>query len=275
MEKIKLICSDVDGTLIDSNGRISEADRAALHHAAVDLNIPFAIVSGRFRGGLDCILKQLDFDAAISCFNGLYVEMGGKVVRDAITDKAILGDVVPLIREYGCTPLLFSLDDWVMEDKNCWFDNQVKVCGFEGKTMRMEKALSSECDMNFYKILAKNTDHEKLEQLKRRFLEIGFSKLHAVFSSPNILEFLPMGTTKADTVDILAKYLGISTENVMAFGDYDNDIGMLQRAGFGVCMANGTDSTKAVSDYVTASNEDFGISKALEKLVFSTDSRCS
>lgn len=268
MTEIRLICSDVDGTLINSKGRISDIDRKALTYAACELGIPFAIVSGRFRGGLGCITSQLDFKAAISCFNGLYIEMDGKVVHDEVTSSSILLGVLPLIRSFGCTPLIFTLDSWVMEDRNIWYENQIRACGFEGRLMNLEEALSPDSGMKFYKILAKNTDHRILENLKSEFLKGGYPDLQAVFSSPCILEFLPKGTTKADTVDLLASYMHIGTENVMAFGDYDNDIGMLEHAGVGVCMANGTEATKAVADFVTLSNEESGIGHALEQLVF-------
>lgn len=268
MEKIKLICSDVDGTLINAQGQITTEDKKALSHAVKDLGLAFAIVSGRFRGGLGCIQRQLDFTAAMSCFNGLYIEMDGKAVQNSITDKSCLLEILPLIRGMGCTPVIFSLDDWVMEDKNIWYRNQIKACGFEGRFMNLEEALAPDYPMDFYKILAKHTDHQILENLKTEFLKLGSTKLDAVFSSPNILELIPRGTTKADTVDILARHLGITRENVMAFGDYDNDIGMLERAGFGVCMENGTAATKAVARYITASNEEGGIAQALEKFVF-------
>lgn len=270
MKQIKLICSDVDGTLIDSKGVIREGDKAALRRAVVDMGIPFAIVSGRFRGGMHPITSQLDFEAAISCFNGLYIEMGGEVVHNDITDKAVLLDILPKIRQFGCTPMAFSLDNYAMEDDDIWHEAQRKLCGLEGIIMNLDEAISREGGEAYYKILAKHKDRNVLEALSKSFereqeLHPG---LKAVFSAPNILEFIPKLTDKARTVDFMAEYLGISVENVMAFGDYDNDIGMIRRAGLGICMSNGTPAAKAAADYVTASNDDCGIAKALEKFVF-------
>lgn len=270
MKRVKLICSDVDGTLIDSKGVIRAADKAALRRAVVDMGIPFAIVSGRFKGGMHPITKQLYFEAAISCFNGLYIEMNGKVVHNAITDKAALLSILPKIRQFGCTPIAFSLDNYAMEDDGIWHEAQRKLCGMEGIIMNLDEAISREGGETYYKILAKHTDHNALDALAMSFEQEQelYPGLKAVFSSPNILEFIPKLTDKARTVDFMAEYMGISVENVMAFGDYDNDIGMIRRAGLGICMSNGTPAAKAAADYVTASNEECGIAKALEKFVF-------
>lgn len=270
MKPIKLICSDIDGTLIDSKGVIREGDKAAIRRAVVDMGIPFAIVTGRFRGGLKQITSQLDFDAALSCFNGLYVEMNGEVVHNETPDKAILLRILPKIRQFGCTPIAFSLNDYAMEDDDEWHEAQRRLCGLDGIIMNLDEAIAREGGEAYYKILAKHTDRHVLDSLLLSFEQEQELRpgLKAVFSSPNILEFIPSLTDKARTVDFLAEYMGIGVENVMAFGDYDNDIGMIRRAGLGVCMSNGTPAAKAAADYVTASNEECGIAKALEKFVF-------
>ncbi|MGP1419065.1 MAG: Cof-type HAD-IIB family hydrolase [Sphaerochaetaceae bacterium] len=270
MNQIKLICSDIDGTLIDSSGAIRADDKAALRRAVVDMGIPFAIVSGRFRGGMRPITSQLDFEASISCFNGLYIEMKGKAVHNDITDKAVLLRILPKIRQFGCTPIALSLDNYAMEDDGIWHEAQRKLCGQEGIIINLDEAISREGGEPYYKILAKHTDRNALDALSMSFEQEQelYPGLKAVFSSPNILEFIPKLTDKARAVDFMAEYLGISVENVMAFGDYDNDIGMIRRAGLGICMSNGTPAAKAAADYVTASNEECGIAKALEKFVF-------
>lgn len=264
--QIKLICSDVDGTLINSQGKISSLDKNAIERARVEFNIPFVIVSGRFRGGLGLIQNQLLHPAAISCFNGLYVEINGKVVKNTIIDNSYLLQVLPIIRKFNCVPVAFSLDGYAMEDANIWYEKQVAMCGFDGLLMPLEEAFAKQ---SFYKILAKSVNHEDLVKLNEAIVQTNIPQLTTVFSSPNILEILPAGTDKASTIDSLVNFLNIGYENVIAFGDYDNDIGMLKRAGLGVAMANAQDSVKEVANFITKSNEDSGIAFALDKFVFS------
>lgn len=268
MSEIKLICSDVDGTLIGRSGLVSERDKSALRRAVVGKGLRFALVTGRFRGGIGCITSQLDFPVAVSCFNGLYVECDGAVLHDRPTDKALLLGVLPLIRRFGCVPMVFSIDGWAMEDRSVWWDRQVAFCGFEGTLENLENVLSPSWPESYYKILAKHEDTSVLERLRDAFLAGSYPGMAVVFSSPNILEFVPAYADKGETVGVLTKKMGIKPENVIAFGDWDNDIGLLRSAGIGVCMANGTPAARAAADYVTLSNEEGGIAHALERFVF-------
>ena len=68
-------------------------------------------------------------------------------------------------------------------------------------------------------------------------------------------------------IHILAKHLGVKQEEVMTFGDAENDLDMIVYAGMGVAMANAFDEVKKAANYITDSNEDDGVAKAIEKFV--------
>lgn len=76
------------------------------------------------------------------------------------------------------------------------------------------------------------------------------------------------GSTKREGVERLAKMLGVKREEIVAFGDNSNDIGMLQWAGTGVAVGNAAESVQAAADMVTARNDEGGFAKALEKILF-------
>ena len=81
------------------------------------------------------------------------------------------------------------------------------------------------------------------------------------------IEINAVGVNKGTGLVNLGKMLGIRREEIMACGDGDNDIVMLKEVGFGVAMANAEEKVKAVADYITESNNDEGVAKAIEKFV--------
>ena len=105
---------------------------------------------------------------------------------------------------------------------------------------------------------------------KRFGLESYFAgKLYVTQSSFDILEFLHPAVSKGNALKTIAEDLGIAPEEIAAFGDNHNDIGMLQFAGLGVAMGNAHTEVKAAADYVTLSNAEDGVAVAIETLILS------
>ena len=78
---------------------------------------------------------------------------------------------------------------------------------------------------------------------------------------------MPLGTTKASALSRLAEILDIQPSEIMAMGDANNDIEMLQFAGLGVAMGNASDYVKSLADSITSSNEEDGVARAIEKYI--------
>ena len=112
---------------------------------------------------------------------------------------------------------------------------------------------------------------ETLIRTKRdEFERLYAGKLYVTQSSFDLIEFLHPDVSKGNALIKIAAHLGIKAEEVVAFGDNHNDIGMLRFAGLGVAMGNAHDEVKAEADYVTGSNADDGVAAAIEKLVLPT-----
>lgn len=105
----------------------------------------------------------------------------------------------------------------------------------------------------------------KRTELERHFV----GQLYVTQSSFDILECLHPAVSKGNALRTIAADLGIAPEEIMAFGDNHNDIGMLRFAGFGVAMGNAHEEVKAAADYVTSSNSEDGVAVAIEKLILS------
>ena len=91
--------------------------------------------------------------------------------------------------------------------------------------------------------------------------------IHAVQSSPYFLEITHPAATKSRAAAILAQRLGIDHEEIIAFGDSMNDLDLLQFAGMGVAVANAAPQVLAAADYITDTNENDGVAKALAELL--------
>lgn len=97
-------------------------------------------------------------------------------------------------------------------------------------------------------------------------MEKAFKRNFGCFSFRTILlEVVPCGIDKANTLGALLSHLNITREEVIAIGDGVCDVNMLQIAGLGIAMGHSQDSVKVCADYVTASNEEDGVAQAVEK----------
>ena len=92
-------------------------------------------------------------------------------------------------------------------------------------------------------------------------------KYEVIKTRNNLLEFMPKGITKAYGIELLARDLGITIDEVMAIGDEENDLPMIRYAGLGVAMANAVPLIKEAADVVTDSNEADGVATVIEKYV--------
>ncbi len=86
-----------------------------------------------------------------------------------------------------------------------------------------------------------------------------------------MLEILPNGASKGAALKTLIKDLGVSSESVMAIGDAENDIEMIQLAGIGVAVGNAGQAVKDAADVVVASNDADGVAEAVERYVLQTE----
>jgi Cof subfamily protein (haloacid dehalogenase superfamily) len=266
----KLICSDVDGTLVSHGGEISEENRSWIRRVVEERHIPFAIVSGRFRSGVTILQEQLGIPVALCCFNGAYVEVDGKcIVSEPITISQAKS-IVEIAKRYCIECIVFDRDQWYVAPDSEWYAAQYAMYKQKGRVGDLIELLDGwelsghPC----YKVIPKSRDPEKLALLRQAMECELSSQLHIFASSPVIIETARKNVDKANVIPVLSSYYHISSSQVMAFGDYDNDFGMLKAAGFPVAMGNGTDEIKRVACYVTDDNLHDGVAKAISHFFF-------
>lgn len=270
MEEIKLICTDIDGTLLNSEHKINEIDKLMIQRAWREKNIPIALVSGRFKGGLTFIQEELDIPCIYSSFNGCYVEWENKVIHENRITLDELRKVIPVVNQTGSTPEIFDLFDYFFNEKNYWSEQQIVMCGYPGIIGDLNKQIDKWENENFtpFKLLAKNNNPEQLEKTRRALLDLNIKSLSIVQSASFIIEISPSSANKGSTIKLLSDYFNIDKNQVMAFGDYNNDIEMLKQAGYSFAMGNANEEIKKIAKYETDTNNNNGIGKAINKYIF-------
>lgn len=266
--KYKLIAMDLDGTLNNDEKRITEKTKAALMDAQKQ-GIRLALASARPSPGLfkeRDILRLQDFGGILMSYNGgrLVDAATGETLFETAMDLQQTKQVLRFLETLPVTPILDDGKQFYVTDQNGYkvdyeCRNNNMVCSEVGN-------LADFLSFAPIKILM-SVLPEELSSIQKQIADFLPEELTVVQTAPFYLEVIPRRINKGQGIQDICAAIGISTEEVIAFGDAANDIPMLQAAGVGVAMGNATDAVKAEANYVTLSNNEDGIAAALEKFL--------
>ncbi len=274
-EDLRIVALDLDGTLLDSQKRLSEVNRAALEEASKRgaLIVP---TTGRFFGMMPPAVRDLPFVRYAITINGAQV-------YDREADTAIVREEIPLAMAREVMSLLDGYD--VIYD--CYRNNW----GWMNEAFKAKSA-DYATDAHYLKMIAEfrrgvpelkahlaatasEGDVQKIMLFTRLDAEPGatraiaeavaarFPQLKVTNSTWNNLEINIRTAHKGQALGRFAETLGLSLANCIAFGDGANDLTMVEAAGVGVAMANACPEVLAAADHVTDSNDADGVAAAL------------
>ncbi len=273
MAEIKLVAADMDGTLLDKERKITEYTQNVIRKA-VKAGVEFIPATGRAVNALPPEMKAMK-EIRYGIFSN------GATVYDLWENKVIY-------RHHFEIPRVLELIQFLRQ-----FDLMISV-SMNGQSYGERKAMENidyyELDENTREIIVgsrkvienleehlkdRNDTVEKMTLVFRSMEErknvwMALSQIEDVqFSSslPKNIEISPKGCNKGDGLSHLLEALGIKKEEAMACGDADNDKEMLEISGKAVVMENGLESMKAIADYITVSNQEDGVAKAMEKFI--------
>jgi hypothetical protein len=271
----KLIALDVDGTLLRSDGTISARTRAALS-SAIQNGLTLTLATGRRKRSAQPIQALLDLPHYLVASQGAVVYDRDEIVAHAHLPRAGARIALEHVLALGMSAVMFAN---AHEAETIW------ITGAWQTNRRLEVYTKRHGDLirELADLQSAALDHdpieivvfdemERLEQLHGRLLPFERDHLFRVifsryqFTAGGAVEVVGPGTSKAAALDALCSHLGHSQADVIAFGDNVNDVEMLEAAGLGVCMANGTDDARSAADRLTLSNDEDGIAVVLEEL---------
>lgn len=278
--KYKLLCLDMDGTVLNSEKKVSEENLKAIKKAH-NLGVKIAICTGRLFANARVYADIFGIEAPIIASNGAYIRDKDS---DDVIYKSVLGrekarELYSIVQKYGFA-LFFNECNSVISGKK--FDDDKNIYVRMNKELpedRRVRLLYSEdmldiIDKEGDEILKcicidedaiKTENYKKLNNARKEVLEAGGFEIASSFR--NNFEVMCEGVSKGRAVKVLADFYGISREEVMCIGDNENDLSMIEYAGMGVAMGNAEESVKKVSNYVTDTNNKSGVAKAINKFI--------
>lgn len=274
----KMIVMDMDGTLLTNDKSISDANKRALQKA-VDTGARVVISTGRIFASADVYREMLGVDGPVIASNGAFIKDNGNVIYMRPLGEDNIREILKLCREYGLychlfTPdsiytekIIYSSSNYTKWNKNLPDEKKVNIIVIPGDGW--EDVINEKKDY-ILKAVITDSDHEKIKMLRQRMtrfnVEVSSSAVYRGEKTYNI-EIMDKGVTKASAVSVLAQAYDIKREEIICIGDSENDIPMIEFAGLGVAMANGTDEAKSAADFVTLSNEEDGVAYVIKKFI--------
>lgn len=266
--EIKAVFSDIDGTLLNSEEKITKETKKAVRRIE-EKGIPFVLVSARLPSGMLPMQKELELASPMICYGGaLVLESGSekKVLYEETLPPDAVKTVYETVRnnfsEVFCA--IYTQDNWMVNDPdNFWMKREEETVHVAPVQKDLDKYVEEEPKV--YKILCTGEAGQLDELHKLLQQEVSVVTVHK--SKENNLEVVPKEASKDKAIEKVMEQLQVEKEDIMAIGDNYNDIDMLSFAGLGVAMGNAPDEVKEAADEVTAGNDEDGIQKILEKYV--------
>ena len=258
---LRLVATDLDGTLLHTDGTVTERTRHAIG-AVEDLGVTVVFVTGRPLRWMDHLWQHVGGHGLAVCSNGgIVYDVHEHEVRQARPMPADVGVAVGAILREAIPGTTFAIERT---------DGFAKEADFMPRVPPPDDLavgpLEEILDDRTVKLLAR---HEEMDP--ERFWELVESHVGELVtttwsSEGALVEMSAVGVTKASTLAAVCEERGISREQVVAFGDMPNDLPMLAWAGTSYAMANGHPSVRTLADHVAPGHDEDGVAQVLEQI---------
>lgn len=271
-QDIKVIAMDLDGTALNHQKQLTERTRAAIQNAAKS-GIQIVVATGRtFSSLAPEVLAMPEITCAITS-NGAVVNRipDGAVLLHNYPNPETVSEIAGMIQGE-------KIDTEVCTGGQAYIGQSYYDRVLEGKTNRDVQYVKTTRHPvpDIYQFLLEhrvaieniNLNFKTLEE-KQQWQQ-RFQKLPGVTPTSSFLFNVELGgatTSKAHALQALLDEWKMTSQQVMAFGDSENDLGMIQLAGIGVAMANGMEEVRQAADILAESNEEDGVAKIIEQLI--------
>jgi Cof subfamily protein (haloacid dehalogenase superfamily) len=262
--KISLVLADVDGTLVTADKVLTSRAGAAVK-ALHTAGIAFAITSGRPPRGMAMLIDPLALRTPIAGFNG------GILVKPDMTileQHVLVGDAarraLEVILHNGMDAWVYGGKDWLVRDPNA------PHVAREQWTVKFAPTVVENFDGvldSAVKIVGVSDDHDLVARCEKDARDALGSGASAARSQPYYLDITHPAANKGTVVTTLSKLLSVPVSQIATIGDMPNDVLMFRNSGLGIAMGNASLDVQAQADVVTASYEDEGFAKAIEKFI--------
>lgn len=271
MKNIKLCVFDLDGTLLNSNKKITQETLLAVKNLS-NYNIKYTIATGR----IDILARKYQREICsdlpiISCNGSIIRDLSNKIYYMKTLDFETVKNIFNYFKSLELN-FLFYTENSILVTKN---NPRIEFLKNYNKTANkndqfnfeiMDDDINKYSNLKFLKSLAYIENRPKLLEIQS-ILNKDFKNLSIVSSDYELLDLMPSGINKGTALSILCNILNIESENVCVFGDNFNDIEMINFAGTSIVPENGENDVKKLATHITKTNDEEGISYAINNII--------
>ena len=265
---IRLLAFDIDGTLIGADHKISPFTKTVLTRLR-DQGVATTLATGRILPGVKAYADELEIEIPLIMSNGsILQDRHGRVAAQTCLPLEVVQAAIRIARQESRDLVIYIKDKMYIEKitenirptYGSLLNNGLYEVG-TWETFADQLANASKC------VIPDPFDEQHLFDTEPLLEQALDGRAVTLRTSPVLLEVQPKDVTKARGLAQLAEMLGISLQQVIAFGDYDNDVEMLQAAGLGVAVGNATPACLDAADLLVASPEEEGPAHFLEEFL--------
>lgn len=267
-KRFKAICSDIDGTLLNSERLLSANLIATV--SSISTEIPFFLASARMPAAMRHLLLDLNRPKEpLIAYNGaLVLDEKGKELESITIPISHVQEIVHTALSEGLHLSLFHGENWFTPEEDHWASREIENTKVHPTWKSPLEVLEnwSATNSGAHKVMCMG-DSAKIDLLYQTLLQRLGTQLHLYRSKDTYLEIAPKPISKATGLKkILAHGYAIGLDEVVAFGDGYNDIDLLKQVGWGVAVANAFPEVKAVANEITKHHKEDGVASTLARI---------
>ncbi len=261
-QRLSLLIADVDGTLVDENKILTERAITAVRSLR-QKGVRFAVTSGRPPRGMAMPVEPLALDTAIAGFNGgVFVKPDLSIIAEKTLARAVAEEAVRIIVDHGLDAWVYAGNDWLIRKRDA------PHVAREAWTVKFEPTVTDDLSQGFdhaAKVVGVSDDHDRVAACETALRQALRGQASAARSQPYYIDVTHPEANKGFVVECLSRELGIPAGEIATIGDMPNDVLMFRKSGFSIAMGNASRDVRSQADAVTASCNDDGFAKAVER----------
>jgi len=261
---IKLVLSDVDGTLVTRDKVLTTRAVRAVEGLR-DAGIMFALTSARPPQALTRFVEPLRLETPLGAFNGgLIVDNQMRILEEKAIAKALSAPIIGVLEEHDMDVWVYQGENWfVLDEDGPHIEHESQGCSCEPTKVANFHGL----DEGILKVVGISEDPTINAAANTQINERFARDVSASQSQSYFLDVTHVEATKGHVVKFLAARYGLDTSEIAVLGDMHNDVSMFEVAGFSVAMGNALDEVQRAADVVTTTNDHEGFANAVETFI--------
>jgi len=266
----KIVFSDIDGTLLNSDRQLSERTINTIHQ--VKEKVPFVLISARMPAAMRHLQQQLKIEnQPIICYNGGFVLIDEKPVSSTPIEVKTMEELAKFNQDKKIHLSLYHADEWHVPEYDYWAKREERNTKVTPTINHIHHVMDDweKRELGAHKIMCMG-EEDKIEKMFQFLNENYSEELHVYRSKSTYIEIAHKKISKLTAIEyLLENHFNLTLEETVAFGDNYNDVEMIKGVGMGIAVANARVETKKVANKLTDASIEDGVAKSLEKLFLS------